>query len=156
MPPVIRPAKRADLDPIVLLWREMWDQHVAVDPRVTPTANANRVMRDLLDGWYEGDDAGLFVAEEGGRLVGYVLALILENPAVVPNPRFGYVSDLAVTAACRRLGTGSQLLDEAHAWFRKRGVKTAEVQVSALNPRAAAFWKRHGYAPFVERLQKGL
>ncbi len=156
MPSVIRPAKRADLDPIVLLWREMWDLHAAVDPRVAPTANANKVMRDLLDGWYEGDDGCLFVADEDGGLVGYVLGLILENPAIVANPRFGYVSDLAVAAASRSRGIGSRLLEEAHAWFRKRGVKVAEVQVSALNARAAAFWKRHGYAPFVERLQKGL
>ena len=152
---VIRKARRTDLAGIVKLWREMWDLHSELDSRLA-AAPDERAMRDVLTDHYEGDDSCILVAEEEQELVGYCLGVILENPPVEPDPRFGYVSDLAVTASARGRGLGAKLLDETHAWFKSRGVARAEVQVSTLNPRAAAFWKDRGYADFLLRLRKPL
>ncbi len=155
MAAVIRKARRNDLVSIVKLWREMWDLHAELDPRLA-AAPSERAMRDVLTDHYESDDSCILVADEGAGLVGYCLGVILENPPVEPDPRFGYVSDLAVTASARGHGLGAKLLDEAHAWFKAQGVTRAEVQVSSVNLKAASFWKRRGYSDFLLRLRKTL
>jgi ribosomal protein S18 acetylase RimI-like enzyme len=152
--PLVRPATRADLPSVIRLWREMWDLHAALDPRFETSPDADRAMREFLDGHYDSDDSRILVAEEGATVVGYTLGTILENPPVIPHPRFGYVADLAVTASARRQGTGARLLAELHAWFRSRGVATAEVQVAVINRESRAFWRKNGYTDFLERLQR--
>ena len=148
----IRPAARRDLPAIVRLWREMWDLHVPLDDRFAPGPEADLVMRDYVDGHLDSDRSRVMVAEEEGRVLGYALGTILVNPAVVVHPEFGYVSDVAVTASTRRRGIGSRLLEALHDWFRAKGLRSAEVQVSVRNREARAFWRRKGYTDFLERL----
>ena len=152
--PVIRAAKRNDLPAVVRLWREMWDLHAALDSRFATSPDADRAMREFLDGHYDSDDSRIVVADEGGALLGYALGTILENPPAIPNPRFGYVADLAVTAAARRAGLGARLLQELHSWFRSCDITTAEVQVAVINRESRAFWRKNGYGDFLERLQR--
>jgi GNAT superfamily N-acetyltransferase len=149
---VIRRALIEDVERLVPLWREMWDHHVPLDPRFTPTPAANFVMGQWIEGHVGSDRSAVFAAEErDGTLSGYVLGTLLENPPVVPYPFYGLVSELAVRR--RRQGLGTRLLEALHGWFRERGAPYAEVNVSAFNAGARAFWRKRGYGEFIERLR---
>ena len=148
-----RRATSGDVDAIVLLWREMWDFNARLDPRMTATPVANPVMRSWIEGHVEGERSLVLVAQDGRDLVGYALATILENPPVVPNQFFGYVSELSVTASHRRKGVGTLLLDGIHAWFKTKGLPYAEVTAAVRNEISRGFWRRQGYSDFVERLR---
>jgi ribosomal protein S18 acetylase RimI-like enzyme len=153
-PAVVRRARIEDLDALVVLWREMWDHHVPLDPRFRTTPAANLVMQRWIEGHLLGERSAVFVAEEAdGSLSGYVLGLVLENPPVVPWTHYGHVSELAVRGADRRRGLGGRLLGAIHGWFRERGLAYAEANVSVLNPGARAFWRKQGYGEFIERLR---
>lgn len=129
----------------------MWDEHAPLDDRFRATPAADTVMT----GWYEahlaGDQSALLVAELDGRLTGYCLALIQENPPVVPWQFHGLISE--ISADPRSHGTGTALLEAAHAWYRRRGIPYVEVSVSVRNAAAGRFWRRHGYGEFLERLR---
>ncbi|HZE96218.1 MAG TPA: GNAT family N-acetyltransferase [Planctomycetota bacterium] len=152
---VVRRARIEDVESMVLLWREMWDFHVPLDPRFEITASANLVMGKWFEDTIPNDRALLLVAEEKpGLLLGYCHAMIMENPPLVPRQYYGYVSELAVHE--RRRGIGTRLLDTAHAWFREKGMSHVEVVVSVRNAVGGTFWRRQGYTEFLERLRREL
>lgn len=148
-----RRATSGDVEAIVLLWREMWDYNARLDPRMTATPVANPVQRSWIEAHVEGERSLVLVAQDGRDLVGYALATILENPPIVPNQFFGYVSELSVTESRRRSGVGTLLLDGVHAWFRTKGLPYAEVTATVRNQVSRSFWRRQGYTDFVERLR---
>ncbi|HVR82790.1 MAG TPA: GNAT family N-acetyltransferase [Planctomycetota bacterium] len=156
MPPlVVRRARTEDLDVLVRLWREMWEFHIPFDPRFEITAAADLVMGKWFEETLQSDRALLLVAEENrGAAAGYCHAMILENPPVVPHQYYGYVSEIAVHD--RRRGTGTRLLEAAHAWFREKNLSYSEVNVSVRNAVAGRFWRKQGYSEFLERLRREL
>ena len=44
-------------------------------------------------------------------------------------------------------------MEAAHAWFRSLGIPYVEVNVSVKNELARTFWRKQGYADFLERLR---
>jgi ribosomal protein S18 acetylase RimI-like enzyme len=153
--PIIRRARTEDIEPMVRLWREMWEFHAPLDPRFKVTAAADVVMEKWFEETLQNDRAALFVAEDRpGGVLGYCHAMILENPPLVPWLFYGYVSEIAVRD--RRRGTGTRLLEAAHAWFREKQLPYAEVNVSVRNALAGKFWRKQGYTEFLERLRREL
>jgi ribosomal protein S18 acetylase RimI-like enzyme len=151
----VRRARAEDRESIVRLWREMWDFHAPLDGRFHATPMANQVMSEWIEENLASDRSGVFVAEQEDRdLAGYCLAMILENPPVVPWPFYGYISEIAVHS--RRRGIGGKLLGAAHDWFREQSVSYVEVNVSVQNPVARSFWRKQGYGEFLERLRREL
>lgn len=149
---IVRRARAEDLDALVRLWRAMWDAHLPFDPRFAATPAADRVMAGWIEENLMNPRAAIFVAERApGAVEGYCLAMILENPPVLPQQFYGYVSEISVDERGR--GTGAKLLDAAHAWFRENSLPYAEVNVSVRNAGAGRFWRRHGYGEFLERLR---
>lgn len=152
---VVRRAKIEDVEPIVRLWREMWEFHVPLDPRFEISPAADLVMEKWIEESLQNPRAAVFVAEQTpGALEGYCHAMILENPPVVPALQYGYLSELAVRR--RREGIGTRLLEAAHAWFREKNLPYVEVNVSVRNAVAGKFWRKQGYGEFLERLRREL
>lgn len=152
---VVRRARTEDVDPIVRLWREMWELHRSLDPRFEISPAANLVMAKWIEDSLPSDRAAVFVAEEApGSIDGYCHAVIQEYPPLVPRVLCGYVSEISVRR--RRQGIGSRLLESAHAWFREKGITYAEVNLSVRNEASRAFWRKHGYSEFIERLRRDL
>ena len=152
---VLRRARTEDIEPIVRLWREMWEFHVPLDPRFEISPAADVVMEKWIEDSLQSERSAVWVAEAApGGLEGYCHATILENPPVVPHVLYGYVSELAVRR--RRRGIGTRLLEAAHAWFREKRLPYAEVNVSVRNAVAGSFWRKQGYSEFLERLRRDL
>ena len=81
--------------------------------------------------------ADCVVAEEGGRIVGFVVS--------EENPPLAHIITLDVEAKHRRHGVGTALLDALEANLALRGVRSILLETAIDNEPAVAFWKRHGY-----------
>lgn len=81
-------------------------------------------------------NTGFLVAEHDG-IVGYIIYSVDHSGTIV---------SIAVDPTERRSGVGSKLLREAMSELCSR-VKTIELQVSAKNTRAIAFYFKHGFKP---------
>src|SRR5262245_13701709 len=73
------------------------------------------------------DPAGVFVAEEGGQVVGYVTTWIDREGGI------GNIPNLAVAASHRNRGLGRTLLEHALNHFRGAGLSHAKIETLAQN-----------------------
>jgi ribosomal protein S18 acetylase RimI-like enzyme len=71
---------------------------------------------------------GVFVAEEGGEVLGYV------TTRVDAEAGFGLIPNLAVSAAARNRGLGRQLIEYALSYFRTLGLSHARIETLDQNP----------------------
>ena len=86
-------------------------------------------------------NAAVFVAEEGGAIVGRLSIARDQHPAS------RHVADLGlmVAASHRRQGIGTALLQAAVQWARSGGVQKLELHVFPWNTAAIALYERFGF-----------
>jgi GNAT superfamily N-acetyltransferase len=90
----------------------------------------------------ESHDSVVLVAEDGGRLVGFLTAYL-----DLHSVRFGHrvwVEDFAVHPDRRSEGIGKALLDAARAWARERGATHLELDSAEARKDAHRFYEREG------------
>jgi ribosomal protein S18 acetylase RimI-like enzyme len=125
----VRHATAEDLDALQALW-EQWQAESPELPAwadVSWEANRSEFERAL-------DSNALFLAEDGGRPVGFVTAWLEDH--------FARIGDLYVTGAGRRQGTGRLLVDAVIENLRARGATHLFVNA---NPAALDFYDRLGF-----------
>jgi ribosomal protein S18 acetylase RimI-like enzyme len=73
------------------------------------------------------DPAGIFVAEEGGQIVGYITTWQDREAGI------GHIPNVAIDAAYRGQGLGRQLIEHALAHFRAAGLSHAKIETLVQN-----------------------
>ena len=130
---MIRPATEPDLERLALLYR---DFAAELPPPDYIPFDIDQELREVSE-IVRGDDVAL-VAEDGGRLVGFVLGRI-------KGPRYAYLSDLYVVPAARRRGVARALVSQFAAMVRERGADVVQIEVQAANAGARAVYERWGF-----------
>jgi len=109
---------------------ELWQRCGLTRPWNDPHKDIERKLRLQADMF--------LVAEDGGRIVGTVMAGY--------EGHRGWVNYLAVDPGCRRRGVGRSLMAEAERRLLAAGCPKINLQVRAGNDEALAFYRRLGYA----------
>jgi len=148
--PELRRARPEDIESVAVLWVEMMREHAERDPRFAFTDDAETAYAEYARGMLENPDTALFLAEEEGRTIGYILALVLDNPPVFCLKRYGFIGEMVVNRAHRRAGVGRMLWERANRWFKRKGVSVVQLNVSGVNREGKAFWKSVGFEDFLE------
>ena len=81
--------------------------------------------------------ADCVVAEDGGRIVGFIVS--------EENPPLAHIITLDVDAKQRRHGVASALLETLEGNLALRGVRSILLETATNNEPAVAFWKSRGY-----------
>lgn len=81
--------------------------------------------------------ADCVVAEDGGRIVGFIVS--------EENPPLAHIITLDVDAKHRRQAVGTALLETLESNLAARGVRSILLETAIDNEAAVAFWKSHGY-----------
>ena len=138
------PADAAALAALHLLsWRATYDPLLEAADRARLTLAERRAAweRRLAD-----DPWGVWLAERGGRLVGFVSA----DPALdddLDPVRMAEVTSLHVTPEFHGHGLGRRLLAHAEEQLRSAGFEEAVLWVLAANRSARDFYERLGWRP---------
>ncbi len=90
------------------------------------------------------DDAQLFVAEDGGSVVGLVSAQVLRG-VMHANEPVGHITAMVVASRVRRGGVGRALIAAIEAWLRERGCTKVNVTSKTSRLDAHAFYEGLGY-----------
>lgn len=100
----------------------------------------------------------VFVAEAGGRVVGFVSvwAKIRSRAVEEVDYEYAYVSDLVVLGAHRGLGLGRGLLRRAEEHAAQRGARLLRIAVYATNVGARRLYEGLGFRERVVELSKSL
>ena len=97
-----------------------------------------RKARDVT-GDCEVQPEGVFVAEVGGEVVGYVTTRLDRYSGI------GRIPNLAVDARSRGRGAGSELIRHALEWMRRQGMSMAKIETLDQNERGQALYPRFGF-----------
>jgi len=96
----------------------------------------------------------VFVADIEAEPAGYAYAEVVRRSETPFHHAFEmiYLHHISVRAAHRRCGVGQSLIDAIRAAGRERGISLVTLDVYTFNAEARAFFRRRGFAPYVERL----
>lgn len=147
----VRAARHADVPALAAIWQELMDLHERTDERFALADDAVVRWRALAHEILGRDDGFLQLAELDGRPVGFCLGWLAKNPAIYRISEVGFISEIAVTASCRRQGVGRALIDSARAWFRGHRVAEFQLSTAVWNESAQSFWVANGGAPLLVR-----
>jgi GNAT superfamily N-acetyltransferase len=105
-----------------------------------PMTAAEAVER--LAGLEAGGDHALLVAEEGGRVSGWIQ---VSRARIFETPNSAEIAGLVVDSAQRGRGIGRRLVEAAAAWAADRGCIAVRVRSNVIRERAHAFYAREGF-----------
>ena len=150
----VREAKAEDLDTVSDLWEELAKHHADLSDDFALAWDSKRRWSKYLHTKFTEISTKLIVAEEEGKIVGFMLCMLSPNVPIYKEKKIGVISDAYVMAERRKRGVAKKMFDVALKWFLKNKVKTVELNVATINPEAQAVWKSLGFAPFMmyERL----
>lgn len=150
----VREAKAEDLDVVADLWEELAKHHADLSEDFALAWDSKRRWSKYLHTKFTEISTKLIVAEEEGKIVGFMLCMLSPNVPIYKERKIGVISDAYVMAERRKKGIAKKMFDVALKWFVKNKVKTIELNVAMINPDAQAVWKSLGFAPFMmyERL----
>ncbi len=140
-PTVIRPASPADAEELIALLVRLDEEtpFMMYDPGERSTDA--EPMRGRLLAIEGADNQVLLLAEEAGRVVGFLAAL----GGSCRRTRHRALVALGVRQARARRGVATRLLREAEQWAARVGVNRLELTVMTHNEPAIALYRKLGY-----------
>ena len=99
-------------------------------------------------------NAILLVAENEGKLVGYLLAYIVKEIPIYVIDKTGYIGDIYVLPEYRGRGIATKLKDAAFLWFSEKGINTASIKTRFVNKNAIKIYKKWGFFEYTVSLRK--
>lgn len=154
----IRKATFDDYTPVCGLFDEVDALHRKNLPGLFRKPTGPVRAEDYFRGLIGDEDVGLFVAETGGELVGFVHAVVRDTPAfpiLVPR-RYAVVDGMGVKLGFRHRGTGHKLMDAVHAWAVAKGADSVQLNVYEFNEAAIAFYETLGYLTLSRKMSQTL
>lgn len=153
-PLAIRDYAPADRPALISLVRELQAAEAAVYDRMKPPQAIGDAYVDGLIAACRRRRGRILVATENGAPVGYAVVLTdVPSEAELDEVAYSYacVQDLAVTAAARRRGIGTELLARCEAVARDAGARWLRITALAGNAAAVNAYCAAGFAPqFIE------
>lgn len=147
---VIRPFRVEDTEPVVAITAEVFAP-VCIDAHIEkmfgrPAASWVDVKGAAVRQELKANPDGCFVADMGGKVVGYVTTAIN-----APASR-GVIPNLAVTAVCQGRGIGRKLLQTALDYFRGKGLAQAKIETLACNDVGGHLYPSLGFKEVVRQI----
>nr|MDO8118938.1 GNAT family N-acetyltransferase [Candidatus Sigynarchaeota archaeon] len=96
-----------------------------------------------------GGGTKLFVADQGGRIIGMLVADIRRT-----KERTGYITNLIVAPDFRNKGVGEQLISGAMDFFKQEHVTTIKVNIRSDTMQVRALFAKLGFQEHVIQLKK--
>lgn len=148
----LRQFKEADHETLKALFEEFVEYHAQFDDSFKKIENHGDCFVDYVKSMKNDESKNCIVAELNGEVVGYCISTIEIKPPVYPQPAYGYIDNLCVSAFSQNLGIGTQLFEDAIERFKLKGIERIECMVALGNPKSAKFWRKMKFKPFMEQM----
>lgn len=150
----IRKLEEDDIDGIC----ELWQQFAAMREQMTDSPILNEDAADYFFGYATGllqrRDTLCLVAEDGGDIVGYLIASKQRRPPIYYHTRVAYLSDAYIAKSHRKQGILKRFVDELEAWSEREGVTAIDVQIFRNNELAQEIYRRLGFHDYRVLMRK--
>jgi len=150
----VRDANKGDLREVTSLWRQLAELHSNLSDHFALSWDSRLRWSKYLSSKFKELSTKLIVAEENGKLVGFMLCLLAPNTPVFAERKIGVISDAYVLPERRMKGVTKLMFDHAVQWFKKNKVRSIQLGVAAVSLEAMEVWRKLGFEPYMmyERL----
>jgi ribosomal protein S18 acetylase RimI-like enzyme len=148
---VIRKGRLKDAEVVVKLWQELMEYHhqiAAIDFMMIP--NASELWLKFYRTHVRSRTKISLVAEEDGKIVGYLLGSIQPRPPIFKVNKEAMITDMYVASNKRRKGIGNKLVLEFFNWAKIKEMKYAVLNVVPENEPGKKFWSNHGFTTIMQ------
>lgn len=144
----IRPATASDEESLGRFGAALMQQHHGADPRRFIAADhAEAGYGAFLVSQISNRSSLVLVAEDSGRVIGYVFADVESTNWMELRGPCGVVHDLYVDEAARQKGAGRELLRTAIEWIYSKGRTQVVLLTKTRNERAQHLFTALGFRP---------
>lgn len=155
---IVRNGAKKDVAEVVALWKNFMAYHAELSCAFSERPGlysirpgAHKQCAEYFIKAIQNPDWCALVAECDGVIAGYTICQLALRPPVLREKKFGFISDMMVAEKFRGRGVGRALLEAALAWFRKKRMKTIELNVLRGNDMGEGFWSHMGFEPVMSR-----
>lgn len=142
----IRNGRIKDKNQVLVLWQEMTDYHIemsSIDFEMND--DAPKLFMKFFENNVRSRNKKAIVAEEDGRIIGYLLGAIQKRPPVFKTTHQAFITDAAVTENKRKSGVGTKMLKVFKAWAKEKGMMYIALSVAFENEIGKKFWNKQGF-----------
>src|ERR1041385_4450908 len=144
----IRKLAEDDIDGICELWKEF--------ARLREGLTRSRILNDDAADYFFGYATGLIsrtdtltlVADDGGKVIGYLIAQKQRRPPIYHHTQVAYLSDSFVAESHRGQGILPRFLEELRTWCKQEGITAVDVQIFEGNKDAQQVYQHLGFTPY--------
>jgi len=142
----IRKAIMKDKEGLAKLYLQFWEAHPNIDPLISikkkPTLK-NQIKAAAKD--IKKKDEHYLIADDHGRVAGFIELHIKKNHKMFKVSRFGYINSLVVDKKYRKKGIARLLLKEGLKFFKARKMKYVRTNIYFSNKAAIKVWPKMGF-----------
>lgn len=152
---IIRRAQMRDMSEINQLLRQVLTVHHNGRPDLFKS-DAKKYTDEELTALIGDDRKPVFVAEDGGRVLGYAFCVFQqkENDNILTDVKSLYIDDLCVEETCRGQHIGSSLYEYVLTYAREQGCYNVTLNVWECNAAAKRFYEKCGLVPQKTGMEK--
>jgi len=151
-----RGAKLGDIPELIKLHR--YGEELLEDNRSQFLMDPMIITDEQLEGdfteWLEDPDVGFFVARENGKLAGFVLAMIIEEPDDLINVPYVSINELAVSKEFQGSGVGTTLMKRVEEWALENDINIVQLNVWEFNRKAKTLYEKLGFKTIQCQMEK--
>lgn len=152
----IRKATVDDYNSLCELFDEVDALHRDHLPHIFQKPDGAVREQDYYLGLIADEDTALFVAEAGGKLVGFICAVVRDAPDFpVYVPRcYAMVDCIGVKSGFQNQGIGRTLMEKMEVWATAKGATSIELNVYDFNETAISFYEGLGFHGLSRKMSK--
>ena len=148
----LRQAKLTDLDLILDLNTMIFMDNPKYDNDAIKNFAHTPLGRKYFKKAIKSKDGCFFVAEEDGKMIGYVNGGKME--VSYRKSKYFEIDNLGVIPNKKRLGIGKKLLDTVEKWVKENGYQKIYLNSYSKNRNALAFYRKFSYEDIDVCLEK--
>jgi GNAT superfamily N-acetyltransferase len=152
----IRKLEDEDIDGISELWQEFAKRREEMTDSIILNDDAADYFFGYATGLLHRRDSLTLVAEDGGELVGYLIATKQRKPPIYKHTRVAYLSDAFVKASHRKQGILRSFVEELNEWATREGITAIDVMLFKNNQVAQDIYEAMGFDPYRLVMRKEL
>jgi ribosomal protein S18 acetylase RimI-like enzyme len=152
----IRRAELQDLKELVEFEKKISSMHGKLDKFYEESGSTEREKKKFLSGHLKSRDSLVLVAEENGKIIGYILSYITKRPKIFKEKMSGHISSIYILERYQNKGVAKSLLEETYKWFKKRKIQWVELSVHTKNKSGIKFWEKSRFKTTILRMRRKL
>ncbi|MFP7479532.1 GNAT family N-acetyltransferase [Terribacillus saccharophilus] len=138
---VIREIRVEDAETFIHLVKEVESKSDFMLMEASERKTTSDQQRKQLERFEQQNNSTIFVAEEKGKLVGYVIAI----GGTVKRTKHSAYLVIGILQEYRAKGIGTQLFDNVTNWAPKHNISRLELTVVTENKAGVALYKKSGF-----------